>query len=45
MDGMTTEKAFEQIAIREGWIKANENIYKIKGAEEIISIVKNLLGK
>ncbi len=33
---ITPEEAFRIIAIKEGWIKSNESIYKIKGFESII---------
>lgn len=43
--GINAEDAFEQMAIKEGWIKPNENIYKIKDAAKIIEMVKSILAK
>lgn len=41
--GVDAEEAFEQTAVKEGWIKPNENIYKIKDASKIINMVNSFL--
>ena len=43
LNGISADEALRQIAIKEGWIKANESIYKIRDIEKIISIITGRL--